>query len=287
MKVAVVGLGAMGGRMAARLLAAGHELTVWNRSPDKAAPLVEGGAALAESPRDAAARSDAVLTMVADPAALAAVSEGADGIASGARPGATIAEMSTVGPAAIERLSGVLPDGVELLDAPVLGSLGEVEAGTLTIFAGGPAGAFERCRPLFEVLGTPLHVGELGMGAAAKLVANSTLFGALGVLGEAISLADGLGLPREVTFEVLAITPMGAQAERRRPSVESRDYALRFALSLALKDADLVVGAAEAAGRDVRLARAARSWLADAAAAGWGDRDYSSVLERIFGEEQP
>ncbi len=281
----MIGLGGMGGRMAARLLDAGHELSVWNRSPEKTAALVEGGASLAETPADAARRSDVVLTMVADPAALVAVSEGPSGIASRARPGTTVVEMSTVGPAAIERLAGALPDGVDLLDAPVLGSLGEVEAGALTIFAGGPPGAFERCRPLFECLGTAIHMGALGAGAAAKLVANSTLFGALGVLGEAISLADGLGLERDKTFEVLAVTPIGAQAERRRPSLESGDFPRRFALSLALKDAELVTGAAEAAGRDLRLARAARSWLADAEAAGWGERDYSTVLERILGSE--
>jgi 3-hydroxyisobutyrate dehydrogenase/2-hydroxy-3-oxopropionate reductase len=284
MDVSFVGLGAMGSRMAERLLDAGHALTVWNRSPAKVDELLERGATPAESPADAARRSDVVVTMVADPAALIAVTQGPSGIARGARPGATIVEMSTVGPAAIERLASALPEGVRLLDAPVLGSLGEVEAGTLTIFAGGPSDAFERCRPLFEVLGKPLHVGGLGAGAAAKLVANSTLFGSLGVLGEAISLADALGLPREKTFEVLAATPLGAQAERRRPSLENGEYPKRFALALALKDAGLVVEAGEGAGRDLRLARAALSWLAEAADAGWGDRDYSSVLELIAGE---
>jgi 3-hydroxyisobutyrate dehydrogenase-like beta-hydroxyacid dehydrogenase len=118
-------------------------------------------------------------------------------------------------------------------------------------------------------------------------VANSTLFGALGVLGEALALADALGLARDVTFDVLATTPSAAQAERRRPSLESGDYPRRFALSLALKDAELVAGAATDAGRDLRLAAAARAWLADAEAAGWGERDYSSVLEIIAGRTPP
>lgn len=283
MNVAVIGLGAMGSRIAARLLGAGHRLTVWNRSAGKADPLVDAGAAVGDTPAGAAATAEVVVTMVADPQALAAVSEGPGGIAAGASLGTTVVEMSTVGPAAVERLARALPAGVSLLDAPVLGSLGEVEAGALTIFAGGPADAYQRCRPLFEALGRPLHVGALGAGAAAKLVANSTLFGTLGVLGEAIALADGLGLPREKTFEVLAVTPLGAQAERRRPALESGEYALRFVLALALKDAELVAGAAEAAGRDLRLARAARSWLEEAEAAGWGGRDYSTVLEWILG----
>jgi 3-hydroxyisobutyrate dehydrogenase/2-hydroxy-3-oxopropionate reductase len=280
--VAFVGLGAMGSRMALRLLDAGHHLTVWNRSPEKATPLVERGATAAETPGGAAGRADVVVTMVADPAALVAVTEGPSGVAAGARPGTVVVEMSTVGPAAVDRLASVLPDDVALLDAPVLGSLAEVEAGTLRIFAGGPENVYERCRPLFEALGEPLHVGDLGAGAAAKLVANGTLFGALGVLGEALALAEGLGLSREKTFDVLAATPIAAQAERRRPSLEGGDYPRRFALSLALKDAELVQAAAADARVDLKLAPAARAWLAEAEAAGWGERDYSSVLEHIL-----
>jgi 3-hydroxyisobutyrate dehydrogenase/2-hydroxy-3-oxopropionate reductase len=275
--VAVIGLGAMGGRMARRWLDAGHELYVWNRSSEKADPLVDDGATAADSPAGAAERADVVVTMVADPAALAEVTEGHDGVAAGARAGTVVAEMSTVGPPAIERLRVALPAGVDLVDAPVLGSLSEVEAGTLRIFVGGTTASYERVRPVLEVLGSPLHAGDLGSGAAAKLVANSTLFGALGVLGEAVALADSLGLDRSVAFEVLAATPIAAQAERRRASLETGEYPHRFDLRLALKDADLVVSA----GADLRLAEAARSWLAEAAAAGLGDADYSRVLEHI------
>ena len=281
--LAVIGLGGMGSRIARRLLGAGHDVVVWNRSASRAQPLVDAGAAPAASPADAARRAAIVVTMVADPSALAAVTEGPDGVAAGAAPGSTVVEMSTVGPAAIERLRAVLPAGVRLLDAPVLGSLSEVEAGSLTIFAGGPRDVFEECRLALSSLGTPLYVGGLGAGAAAKLVANSTLFGVLGVLGEALALAQGLGLARSTALDVLSATPVGAQADRRRASLESGDYPHRFALALALKDAELVGTAAEAAGIDLRLAAAARSWLKDAVAAGWGPRDYSSVLELIAG----
>jgi 3-hydroxyisobutyrate dehydrogenase-like beta-hydroxyacid dehydrogenase len=135
---------------------------------------------------------------------------------------------------------------------------------------------------LLSALGSPLHVGPLGSGAAAKLVANTTLFGMLGVLGEALALAQGLGLSLETAFEVLAATPIAAQAERRRRAVEHRDYPARFSLGLATKDADLVAEAAARAGVDLRLAEAARSWLADAERAGLADRDYSVVLEHIL-----
>jgi 3-hydroxyisobutyrate dehydrogenase-like beta-hydroxyacid dehydrogenase len=255
--VAVAGLGGMGSRMARRLVEAGHHVVVWNRTPAKAAELVELGAQQADSPADAARQAEVVLTMLADPEALRAVVEGADGIAAEAGEGVTVIEMSTVGPAAIQRLRSSLPEGTGLLDAPVLGSLLEVEAGSLRIFVGGPEPLVERWTPLLSELGTPHHVGPLGSGAAAKLVVNSTLFGVLGVLGEAVALGRGLGLTPEATFDVIASTPVAAQAERRREAIESGDYPRRFSLSLAVKDAALVAEAAAGAarGRRGRLGR--------------------------------
>jgi 3-hydroxyisobutyrate dehydrogenase-like beta-hydroxyacid dehydrogenase len=165
----------------------------------------------------------------------------------------------------------------------VLGSLAEAESGSLKVFVGGPAPLFERWRPLLSTLGSPIHVGELGAGAAAKLVANLTLLGILGLLGEALALARGLGLPWETTLDILAATPLAAQAERRRPAIESGEYPSRFSLSLARKDADLIDETAEAVGVDLRLVEAARTWFAEAEGGGWGDRDYSAVLAWLLG----
>lgn len=279
-RVAFAGLGAMGSRMARRLLAAGYDVHVWNRTRANAEALAGDGAVVAGSPAEAASIAGVVITMVADPAALSAVTEGPSGMAAGVPADALVAEMSTVGPPAIHRLRDALPPEVALVDAPVLGSLSEAEDGSLRVFVGGAAESFDRIRPLLEVLGSPLHVGALGAGAAAKLVANSTLFGSLGVLGEALALADALGLDRTTAFDVLAATPVAAQAERRRPAVESGDFPRRFALSLARKDAELVTSAEPG----LRLAEAARSWLEDAEAAGLGDADYSRVLEHIVEE---
>jgi 3-hydroxyisobutyrate dehydrogenase/2-hydroxy-3-oxopropionate reductase len=130
-----------------------------------------------------------------------------------------------------------------------------------------------------------MRTGELGSGASAKLVANSTLVAVACALGEAIALGDGLGLSREVTYDVLASTPLGVQAGRRRAAIESRTYSPRFKLSLARKDADLVLTAAGEADVELRLAAAARHWLADAEQSGWGELDYSAVLARILGEQ--
>jgi 3-hydroxyisobutyrate dehydrogenase-like beta-hydroxyacid dehydrogenase len=285
--VAVIGVGAMGRRMARRLLDAGYDVVVWNRTPARAAELAEAGASVAEDPAEAARRADAVVTMVADPAALQAVTDGPSGVAAGVDESTTVIEMSTAGPRAVARLESALPAGTPLLDAPVLGSLTEVESGSLRIFVGGPDSLVERWTPLLSVLGSPIHVGALGAGAAAKLVANGTLFGTLGLLGEALALADRLGLSRAAAYGVLAATPIAAQAERRRDAIETGEYPVRFSLSLARKDADLMAEAAAASGTELRLAAAARSWLADSERASGGDRDYAAVIAHILAAREP
>jgi 3-hydroxyisobutyrate dehydrogenase-like beta-hydroxyacid dehydrogenase len=281
-KVAVVGLGAMGSRIARRLLDSGHELVVWNRDPARTAPLTAAGAVAAESPAEAARHAEAVITMVSNPDALRDVTEGPAGVAAGLTPPTTLIQMSTVGTEATERLAAALPADAGLLDAPVLGSVAEAGAGTLKIYAGGKEPLVERWTPLLSTLGSVIHVGPVGAGSAAKLVANAILVGVIGVLGEALAVAQALNLPREVAFEVLETTALADQAKRRRPSVESGEYPARFALSLARKDADLILEAAASSGLDLRVTEGARAWLVDAEAAGLGDEDYSAVLAQIL-----
>lgn len=280
--LAVIGLGAMGARFAGRFLEAGHEVVVWNRTPEKAEELVSRGASAATSPAEAARTAEAVFTVVSDPEALRAVTEGPDGIAAGANASTTVIEMSTVGPRAVRWLETALPSGVGLLDAPVLGSLSEVESGTLLVFVGGPRRLVERWIPLFGTLGSVFVAGPLGSGAAAKLVANASLVGTLALLGETIALADRLGLGRRLTMDILAKTPLGLASKRRREQLETDTYPLRFRLALARKDAELIQEAAAEAHADARVLEAAATWFADAEEAGLGDEDYSTVLRRII-----
>ncbi len=281
-KVAVVGLGAMGSRIARRLLDSGHELVVWNRDPARTEPLTAAGAVAAESPADAARQAEAVITMVSNPDALRDVTEGPAGVGEGLTPPTALIQMSTVGTEATERLAAALPADAGLLDAPALGSVAEAETGTLKIYAAGEEPLVERWTPLLSTLGSVIHVGPVGAGSAAKLVANAVLVGVIGVLGEALAVAQGLNLPREVAFEVLETTALADQAKRRRPFVESGEYPPRFALSLARKDGDLILEAAASSGLDLRVTEAAREWLVDAEAAGLGDEDYSAVLVQIL-----
>jgi 3-hydroxyisobutyrate dehydrogenase len=280
--VSVVGLGAMGGRIARRLLARGVEVLVWNRAQGRAAELAALGAVPVRSPAEAARRAAVVVVVVSDDAALRAVLTGPDGLAAGASPGSVVVQMSTVGVDAAAEVARALPHGADVLDAPVLGSVDEAAAGTLKIFAGGADRVVERCAGLLALLGTTVRTGPLGSGTAAKLVANSALFGVLGVLGESVALAERLGLDRRTAFDVLATTPLAAQAERRRPAVDAGTYPPRFALSLARKDAGLVLDAAERRGARLRLAAAVASWLADAEATGRGEQDYTAMLAQIM-----
>jgi 3-hydroxyisobutyrate dehydrogenase-like beta-hydroxyacid dehydrogenase len=276
--IAFCGLGRMGVPMAARLLGAGHELRAWNRTPGKAGSLVDAGATEAGSPAEAAAGADFVVTMLADPAALDAVVDVAD-----LRPGTTLVEMSTVGPDAVRRLAGRLPAGVDVVDAPVLGSIPQATEGTLKIFAGGDPAVFERCRPVLEAMGTPRHLGPLGAGAAMKLVANSTLGALMTGLAEALALADGLGLDEAAVLDILVESPIGVTAKSKRALIERGVYTPNFTLGLAAKDLALVTGAAEAAGVELRIAAAARSWFERAVEHGLGELDYSAVIADVRG----
>ena len=280
MKVGFCGLGKMGVPMAARLLGAGHDVTVWNRTAGRAGALVEQGAAEAASPAEAAAGADVVVTMLADRAAVEAV---VAGVAETITAGGSLIEMSTIGPEAVRSLATRLPEGAGMLDAPVLGSVPQATEGTLKIFVGGDAPVLERCRPVLEPMGTPRHLGPLGSGAAMKLVANSILGALMGGLAEALALADGFELDEADVLDILGESPIGVTVKGKRKLIESGEYPANFKLALAAKDLRLVTEAAEKAGVELRMAAAARSWLERADEHGLGDLDYSAVIADVRG----
>jgi len=205
MTLGFVGLGVMGGRMAMRLLEAGHTVVGYNRTREKARWLVDAGLRLADSPREVGAACDVVFTMVTDGAALDAVTRGPEGLLAGLRPDAVVVEMSTVSPAAVRALGAeVAARGAALLDAPVSGSPATLEAGQLSFMVGGEAAALERARPYLLAIGpTITRVGELGLAKAMKIAINQVLPVQMLAFSEAVLLAEKSGIPRERAVEAL------------------------------------------------------------------------------------
>ena len=281
--LAFCGLGQMGAPMARRLLEAGHELVVWNRSEERVRPLVEAGAEAARSPAEAAAGAEAAITMLADPGAVRGVVLGDHGLAEGLREGTVLIEMSTIGPEPVREIAETLPEGVDMLDAPVLGSVPQAEEGTLEVFVGGPAALVERWGPVLEAMGTPRHLGDLGAGAAMKLVVNSTLGALMAALGEALALADALGVDESQALDVLEGSALGVTTRSKRERITSGRYPPNFRLALAAKDLELVRDAASRAGVDLPLAGVALAHNEAARDAGLGDLDYSALVPHIRG----
>ncbi|MCW2718201.1 NAD(P)-dependent oxidoreductase [Pseudonocardia sp.] len=281
-KLAFLGLGLMGTPMATRLLEAGHDITVWNRTSAKTRPLVDQGASAASSPAEAVAGADAAITMVATPQALEQVLFDDDGVLGALTPGQRLIDMSTVGPEMIRSVATRLPSHVTLIDAPVRGGIPEAIAGRLLIYVGASQEAFDFAQPLLASLGTPHHVGGPGAGAATKIVVNLILGVTITALGEALALGDTLGLDRRTLLDILAESPIGSTARSKRANVESGTYPPGFKLRLALKDLRLVTEPTAQPRQDLRLAAATCSWLEQAAQAGADDLDYSAVVATIL-----
>ena len=244
-----VGLGAMGGRMARRLLDGGFALHGYNRTPAKAADLVAAGMTLAASPREVAERAEAVFTMVTDDTALEAVTRGPQGIVAGLRPGAILIEMSTVSPAVIHRLAGdVAARGGALLDAPVSGSPATLEAGQLSFMVGGDPAVLERARPFLTAIGPTLtHVGPLGLAKSMKIAVNQGLAVQMLSFAESVLLAEKAGIARERAVEVLLKSVVASpMVKYRGPFVLGMPAEAWFDVDMIQKDLRLALDMARA-----------------------------------------
>lgn len=282
--VAFLGLGVMGGGMAARLVDAGWTVAVWNRRRDRADPLVARGARLAASPRDAASRADFVVSMVADDDVSRAIWLGAEGALEGAKRDTVLIESSTVSPAWIHELAAMAASrGCPLLDAPVTGSRTQAAGGQLLFLVGGDPDVLGRVRPLLQDMSREIrHVGRSGSGAMLKLV-NNFVCGVQGAaLAEAVAMIERTGLDVQQALRVLV---EGAPGSPLVKSVATRmttpDYSVHFALSLMRKDVTYAMAAAESLGLSLKTAAAARERFSEAIDAGWGDKDFSSVVEPL------
>jgi len=276
-RVAVLGLGAMGRAIAARLLGAGHDLTVWNRTPRRDDELVASGARRASSPDEAVSDREAVITMVTDGPALEQVLFGDGGAVSAIPHDATLIEMSTIGPTALASVAQRLAP-VAVLDAPVLGSVPSVETGRLVIFVGGDREVFERYADLLGLLGTTMYLGASGSGAMLKLVNNAAGIAALVAVGELLALTDRAGLDLDVVLDSIAAGPLASMVERWRPRLKEEDQSSYFRLALARKDLALAFDEAERLGTRLSVPEAAAARCDETIEAGLGDEDFGAVV---------
>jgi len=281
-RVAVLGLGLMGSGMARRLLGAGFPLTVYNRSADKAASLVADGARLAESPRDAAAGAEFVVSMVADDGASRGVWFGEHGALSEVSPGAILIESSTVTTGWINELADAArAKEIELLDAPVTGSRTQAASGELNFLVGGSESALERARPLFAAMGrSATRVGPTGSGALLKLI-NNFLCGVQAVsLAEALAVIERAGLDREIATQILANGAPGSPLLKTLSArMTARDYTPHFHLALMRKDLEYSLKEAAERGVHLSTAQSALEAFERAVASGRGMQDVSAVVE--------
>jgi 3-hydroxyisobutyrate dehydrogenase-like beta-hydroxyacid dehydrogenase len=282
--LAFVGLGAMGSRLARRLLEAGFPVTGYNRTASKAQALVEAGLRLAPTPRDAAAAADVVFTMVTDDAALRAVMGGPDGVLAGLRRGATLVEMSTVSPEVTRELGReVAAQGAAMLDAPVSGSTVSVEQGVASVQVGGDAAALERVRPYLAAMGPNgvTHVGLLGIAKAMKVATNLGVAVQILAFCEAVALAEKSGVPRETAVDALMRSVIASPLVKYRgPYVVGKMAAhVAFPVPMIQKDLQLALDQAKAVGVPLPLTALTQEWLSKARAMGLGDHDFAVVFD--------
>ena len=284
-RLGFIGLGLMGSRLTRRLHSTGWHIQAWNRSPRPAEEIGKEGIAVAPSIADLVAHSDLILSSLANDAAVRSVYLDKGGIFSVAGPGAVILEMSTISP----DLSRQLHDeartrGVSLLDVAISGSTPAVEAGTITLLAGGDKETFERCVPIFESIAKQWFlIGPGSSGIQMKLVVNLLLGLDMEAIAEAISLGEHLHIDRNVLLDVLAKTAVVAPAfVGKIRKIKDGDYSPEFPLRLASKDLDLVMDAARASGADLPAAAVARSVFASNVVAS-GDLDVAAIAPIVLG----
>lgn len=272
--------------MAYNLTRAGHDLTVWNRTREKADEFAaQHGARAATTPFDAAGGVDVVITMLADDQALLDAYLGADGAARAIGAGVKAIDMGTVSPETVRRLHATLgAQGVAFVDAPVLGSVAAATARSLTILAAGQRQAVEECWAILSDLGSPvLYMGDAGAGSAMKLAVNSVVHSLNGALSEALVLAERAGIERTKAYSVFLESGISAPFVRYRQEAFERpgEIPVAFRMELAAKDLRLALALGAKVGADLPQTRANLTVLGKAVEAGFGDVDESGLADYL------
>ncbi len=292
MKVGFVGLGVMGAPMALNILKGGHELTVYDKSPEAIARLVQAGAKQANTAREVGAASDIVVTMLPEPQHVEQVVLGLDGLAEGLRAGGIVIEMSTIDPSTSRRVGDALRQrGMELVDSPVGKTSEHAATGTLTLMVGGNKEAIDRATPVLNCMGTDTYYcGGPGTGHAMKMTNNLLATTIMIANTEALAIGAKNGLTLELMQEVMRTTMAWNQqlAVAMPKKAFLGDDSPGFAIRLACKDVRLACEAADQMGFEASVGRGAQATMERAMAQGLGDRDTAALMflrEKALGIE--
>ena len=281
-EIGYVGLGVMGSSAVRRLLAAGHTVTVWNRTRDKAVTILGSGAHWAESPREVAERSEVVFTMVTNTAAVQAVTEGPDGIIAGLGPGKVYVDMSTASPANTRELAALVAEtGAEMLDAPVSGTALVVDQGKASLMVGGDEQTFERVKPILEAIGPKVfHVGPNGAAVTMKIAINLSLAVQMLAFSEGVLIAEKSGIPRERVVEVMLASVIASpMVAYRGPLVLGHPDEVWFDCHMMQKDLNLALELGQELEVPLPTTAVTNELLTAANAMGIGDLDFAALFD--------
>jgi 3-hydroxyisobutyrate dehydrogenase len=274
-------MGHMGSHIAQILLDAGYQLTVYDRTKEKAQAVEQHRVKVVQTPRDLAAGCQIVMASVTDDSAQEEVMFGPDGALAGVHDGSIVIDLSTVSPDASRRLFQATKEkNVPMIDAAVSGSVPQVDEGNLVIFVGGEHATFEQCEPILDVLGkNRFYMGASGMGTTMKLVVNTLLGLGMQALAEAIALGEKAGLEKRVLLKVLGETAVLTPAQKSKlENVKREEYPINFALSLMHKDFSLVLSRAYDLSVSMPATAAAQQMHTAAVAKGI-DGDFSIIIQ--------
>jgi len=279
-----IGLGAMGGRIAARLLAKGHTVTGYNRTRARAQWLVERGLVLADSPRAVAAAADVTFVMVTDSSALESVATGPDGFIAGLGVGNVIVDMSTVSPVVSRSIaSKVRETGADMVDAPVSGSVATLEQGKLSVMVGGARATFDRVKPILEDIGpTVTYVGQNGLAVSMKIAVNLSLAAQMLAFSEGVLLAEKSGIARSTAVEVLTHSAIASpMVQYRGPFVLRMPDEAWFNVNMLQKDVLLALDMGRQLEVPLPTTAVANQWLTATRAIGLAEEDFAAVFQTL------
>ncbi|HEX8976549.1 MAG TPA: NAD(P)-dependent oxidoreductase [Solirubrobacteraceae bacterium] len=286
-RVAFLGLGIMGSRMAANLVRAGFEVTVWNRTAATAEAFsAEHGARFAGTPAQAAAEAEFVITMVVDAGQVETVLLGPDGVATSAAPGTLLIDCSTIGPTPTRRLGTRLAERrLALIDAPVTGSSPKAQDGTLTFMVGAEPEQFARIEPLLAAMGEVIvHAGPQGHGQMVKVINNAVAAANASVLGQALLVGARAGVDLDALVRVMGSGSGGsAMLHLKAAPMRAHDYSTLFKLEHMLKDVRLCLEEGQALGVPFPAAAEVREVLTAGLGRGLGDADFAALIEVLEG----